>query len=130
MPQGILPSPCVPRTGVLATFMKGDTAMNTLKRSLAVAFYLAVMGLAGCASTPGQNNYFDDAMVTARVKKAIYNEPALKVNDISVKTENAVVSLSGAVKNRNERTKAAEVARHVDGVKLVKNEIKVDAKMQ
>ena len=104
--------------------------MNILKSGLAVAFCAAVLGLAGCASTPGQNNYFDDAMVTARVKKAIYSEPSLKVTDISVKTENAVVSLSGAVKNRNDRTKAAEVARHVEGVKLVKNELKVDPKMQ
>jgi len=104
--------------------------MSILKRSFALVFCAAVVGLAGCASTPGQNNYFDDAMVTARVKKAIYNEPALKVTDISVKTENAVVSLSGAVKNRNDRTKAAEVARHVEGVKLVKNELRVDAKMQ
>lgn len=104
--------------------------MNNLKRGFAVAFCAAVLGLAGCASTPGQNNYFDDAMVTARVKKAIYNEPSLKVTDISVKTENAVVSLSGAVKNRNERTRAAEVARHVEGVKLVKNELKVDPKLQ
>jgi osmotically-inducible protein OsmY len=110
--------------------MKGDNTMNTLKRGFALVFCAAVLGLAGCASTPGQNNYFDDAMVTARVKKAIYNDPALKVNDISVKTENAVVSLSGAVKSRNERTKAAEVARHVDGVKLVKNEIKIDPKVQ
>lgn len=104
--------------------------MNTLKRSFALVFCAAVLGLAGCASTPGQNNYFDDAMVTARVKKAIYNEPVLKVTDISVKTENAVVSLSGAVKSRNDRTKAAEVVRHVEGVKLVKNELKVDPKVQ
>jgi len=104
--------------------------MSTLKRSFAIAFCAAVVGLAGCASTPGHNNYFDDAMVTARVKKAIYNEPALKVNEISVTTENAVVSLSGAVKSRTERTKAAEVARHVEGVKLVKNELKIDTHMQ
>ena len=104
--------------------------MNTLKRSFAFAFCAAVLGLAGCASTPGQNSYFDDSMVTARVKKAIYNEPSLKVSDISVKTENAVVSLSGAVKSRNERTKAADVARHVEGVKLVKNELKIDTHMQ
>jgi osmotically-inducible protein OsmY len=104
--------------------------MSNLKRGLAVVFSAAVLGLAGCASTPGQNNYFDDAMVTARVKKAIYNEPVLKVTDISVKTENAVVSLSGAVKSRNDRTKAAEVARHVEGVKLVKNELKIDSKVQ
>jgi osmotically-inducible protein OsmY len=104
--------------------------MNTPKRSFALVFCAAMLGLAGCASTPGQNNYFDDAMVTARVKKAIYNEPVLKVTDISVKTENAVVSLSGAVKSRNDRTKAAEVVRHVEGVKLVKNELKVDPKVQ
>ena len=104
--------------------------MKTLKCIFTVASCAAVLGLAGCASTPGQNSYFDDSMVTARVKKAIYNEPSLKVTDISVKTENAVVSLSGAVKNRNERTKAAEVARHVEGVKLVKNELKVDSHMQ
>src|SRR5512138_3286663 len=123
MPQGILPSPRPPCTVLLASSVKGANAMNTLKRSFAVAFCAALVGLAGCASTPGQNNYFDDAMVTALVKKAIYNEPALKVTDISVKTENAVVSLSGAVKNRNDRTRAAEVARHVEGVKLVKNEL-------
>jgi osmotically-inducible protein OsmY len=99
--------------------------MKTLKLSFAAVFSAAVLVLAGCASTPGHNNYFDDAMVTARVKKAIYNEPALKVIDISVTTDNAVVSLSGAVKSRSERTKAAEVARHVEGVKLVKNELKV-----
>ena len=104
--------------------------MKTLKLSFAVAFCAAMLGLAGCASTPGQNSYLDDSMVTARVKKAIYNEPTLKVSDISVKTENAVVSLSGAVKTRSERTKAAEVARHVDGVKLVKNELRIDPKMQ
>ena len=104
--------------------------MKTLKLSFAAAFCAAVLGLSGCASTPGQNSYLDDSMVTARVKKAIYNEPSLKVSDISVKTDNAVVSLSGAVKSRSERTKAAEVARHVEGVKLVKNELKVDPKMQ
>src|SRR3954468_21001976 len=118
MPQGILPSRLGPRAAVLAPSVKGGSAMSILKRSFAVAFCAAVVGLAGCASTPGQNNYFDDAMVTARVKKAIYNEPALKVTDISVKTENAVVSLSGAVKNRNDRSKAAEVARHVERGRL------------
>jgi osmotically-inducible protein OsmY len=38
--------------------------------------------------------------------------------------------MSGAVKSRNDRTKAAEVVRHVEGVKLVKNELKVDPKVQ
>ena len=52
---------------------------------------VALIGVAGCATKPG-NNYFDDAMVTSRVKKAIFDEPSLKVTDISVTTENAVMS--------------------------------------
>jgi osmotically-inducible protein OsmY len=99
--------------------------MKKYNRSLAILFSVVAIGLAGCATKPGQNSYFDDAMVTSRVKKAIFDEPALKVTDVSVTTENGVVSLSGGVKTRNERAKAADVARRVEGVKLVKNELKV-----
>jgi len=99
--------------------------MNKLNRSCAALLAAVVLGLAGCASSGGGNSYFDDAMVTARVKKAIYNEPALKVTDISVTTEGNVVSLEGSVKSRAERVKAAEVARKVEGVKRVRNELKV-----
>jgi osmotically-inducible protein OsmY len=98
--------------------------MKKLNRSLAILLSAVVLGLAGCA-TDG-NNFFDDAMVTARVKKAIYNEPSLKVADISVTTEGSVVSLSGSVKSRAERTKATEVARRVEGVKRVRNDLKVE----
>jgi len=99
--------------------------MKNINRTLIILFSAAAVVLAGCASKPGQNNFFDDAMVTTRVKKAIYDEPSLKVADISVTTENAVVSLTGAVKTRGERTKAADVARRVEGVKLVRNELKI-----
>ena len=98
--------------------------MNKLNRKTAVLLLAAVLGLAGCA-TSGGNSYFDEAMVTARVKKAIYNEPSLKVTDISVSTEGSVVALEGSVKSRAERLKAADVARKVEGVKRVKNELKV-----
>ena len=99
--------------------------MKKLNRTVAILLSAAMLGLAGCA-TNGGNNFFDDAMVTARVKKAIYNEPSLKVADISVSTEGSVVALSGSVKSRAERVKATEVARRVEGVKRVKNELKVE----
>lgn len=95
-----------------------------MKRTLAMLTAAALLGLAGCASTGG-SSYWDDTMVTARVKKAIYNEPSLKVSEISVRTEDSVVALSGAVKTRADRTKAEQVARKVEGVKRVKNELKV-----
>lgn len=53
-------------------------------------------------------------------------EPTLKVMDVSVTTENSVVSLSGSVKTPAARIKAAAVARKVEGVKQVKNDLKVE----
>jgi hyperosmotically inducible protein len=46
--------------------------------------------------------------------------------DISVTTEASVVTLSGSVKSRGQRAKAIAVARKVEGVKLVKDELKIE----
>jgi len=98
--------------------------MNKLKRTLVLLCAAASLGLAGCASTGG-NTFFDDAGTTIRVKQAFYGEPSLKVMDISVSTEAGVVSLGGSVKSRGQRAKAVAVARKVEGVKRVKDELKV-----
>ena len=101
--------------------------MTTLKGRFAMLIAAALVGLAGCASTgkEGGNSYLDDAAVTARVKRAIYNEPSLKVMNVGVTTEDGVVELTGNVKSRGERAKAGEVARKAEGVKRVKNELKI-----
>jgi osmotically-inducible protein OsmY len=101
--------------------------MHPFKRisvSLAAGVLLAV---AGCASSPekGGSSYFDDAATTAKVKKAIFSESSLKVTDVSVSTENQVVHLTGSVKSRAEKTKAAQVAGTVDGVKRVRNDLQI-----
>ena len=96
--------------------------MNLFKRTTALLVVTLVLGTAGCAGTGG---YFGDAATTARVKTAIFNEPELKMMDISVSTEENVVHLSGTVKSRAERAKAIAVARKVEGVKAVKTELVV-----
>ena len=99
--------------------------MSKLKQRFALVIAAALLGLAGCAS-PGGTSFFDDAAVTARVKKAIYNEPSLKVMAVGVATEDGVVSLTGTVKSKAERSKATAVASKVEGVKKVKNDLKVE----
>jgi len=99
--------------------------MIKLKQRFALVIAAALLGLAGCAS-PGGTSFFDDAAVTARVKKAIYNEPSLKVMAVGVATEDGVVSLTGTVKSKAERSKATAVASKVEGVKKVKNDLKVE----
>jgi osmotically-inducible protein OsmY len=100
--------------------------MNKLKHRYALVIAAALLGLAGCATSGGGNSFFDDAATTMRVKKAIYDDPSLKVMGVSVATEDGVVSLSGTVKSKAERTKATAVASKVEGVKKVKNDLKVE----
>ena len=78
----------------------------------------------GCATTGG--DVFGDTGITTRVKTAIFNEPELKVMGIHVSTEDRVVTLSGNVKTRAERAKAIQVARNVEGVKSVKNDLTIE----
>lgn len=64
-----------------------------------------------------------DSAITARVKEAIYNEPSLKGEEIGIETCQGTVRLTGAVSSILIMEKAIEVARGVDGVKEVKDEM-------
>jgi osmotically-inducible protein OsmY len=89
---------------------------------------IAVVALAGCASTPskeGTGEYVDDAVVTTKVKSAIFNEPTLKSAEINVETFKGTVQLSGFVHSQSDINRAAEVARGVKGVTSVKNDMLV-----
>jgi osmotically-inducible protein OsmY len=100
--------------------------MNQLKYRFALVIAAALLGLAGCATSPGGTSWFDDAATTAKVKKAIFDEPSLKSMNVSVSTEKGVVDLTGSVKTKAERSKATAVASKVEGVKRVKNDLKVE----
>lgn len=87
-----------------------------------------MVSLFGCASTStqeGTGQFVDDSVITAKVKAAIFNEPALKVAEINVETFKGVVRLSGFVGSRSEINKATVLARSVAGVNAVKNDIRV-----
>ena len=89
---------------------------------------LTLLTAAGCASTPkqeGTGEYVDDSVVTSKVKAAILNEPGLKSAEINVETFKGVVQLSGFVSSRAEINQALAVARGVNGVKSVKNDMRL-----
>jgi len=82
----------------------------------------------GCGSTAtkeGTGEYVDDSVITAKVKTAIFNDAALKVNEINVETFKGVVQLSGFVRSQADIDQAVRVARGVAGVKSVKNDMRV-----
>ncbi|HSI38620.1 MAG TPA: BON domain-containing protein [Methylotenera sp.] len=93
----------------------------------------------GCASTTKKEEtstskkesvgeYFDDTVITTKVKAAILNESTLKSSEINVETYKGVVQLSGFVNSNADIDKAVEVARGVKGVTSVKNDMRLKAK--
>ena len=66
-----------------------------------------------------------DGWVTTRVHSRFVGEPLLKDSDISVDTDNHVVTLKGTVKARAGRTKAGNIAKHTEGVHRVVNRLTI-----
>ena len=102
--------------------------MIMLKRFSAVFIAALMVAALGCATqsepqSPGA--YMGDSWVTTKVKTAILNEPSLKVLQINVETYKGVVQLSGFVDNAASRAKAVEIARSVQGVTDVKNDLRL-----
>jgi len=69
------------------------------------------------------DSYMGDSAVTAKVKSALIDDKAIKSHDISVKTDNGVVTLSGFVGSQAEGEQAVAVATKVEGVKSVSDKL-------
>ncbi len=80
----------------------------------------------GCASTHNRastGEYVDDTVITTKVKAGIFDEPTLKTLQIQVETFKGAVQLSGFVDSAQSVEKAGEIAKSVEGVKEVKNNL-------
>jgi osmotically-inducible protein OsmY len=98
---------------------------NTL---IAAATALALLTAAGCAVTRGQETtgaYIDDSVITTQVKSRMVENKDVDAAAISVETLNGTVMLSGFAKSATEKNTAEAIARKVNGVKSVKNEIAI-----
>ena len=67
----------------------------------------------------------DDTMITTKIKAAHAKDKTVSALNTEVNTVNGVVTLTGSAKSKAEADQAAALARRVQGVKSVKNEIKV-----
>ena len=67
----------------------------------------------------------DDSAITAKVKSALAGDPRTKAHQVNVEVRDGVVQLSGFVDNSEAKSTAEELARSVDNVKSVDNEIDV-----
>jgi osmotically-inducible protein OsmY len=94
--------------------------------TLTAAAMVVALLTAGCAVTRGQETagaYIDDTTITGQVKSRMLDNPNVSGTSISVETLNGTVMLSGFAKNSVEKDTAERIARDVNGVKSVKNQI-------
>jgi len=93
------------------------------KMAVFLGLLAAFQGCSTSQSHESTGQYVDDSVVTSKVKTAIVNDMALKGFQINVKTYQGVVQLSGFVDSAQNANKAAELARGVNGVTDVKNDL-------
>src|ERR1700712_2865472 len=102
--------------------------MKNFKIASTLIAALMLSSVVGCASTAKQEStgqYVDDSAITAGVKAAILNAPTLKVSEINVETFKGTVQLSGFVSSAENISTASSVARSVNGVQSVKNDLRL-----
>ncbi|OJW81145.1 BON domain-containing protein [Thiobacillus sp. 65-1402] len=103
--------------------------MKQLNKILSAAFLaVSLAAVVGCASTAhqqGTGEYIDDAVITTKVKAAIFDDPMTKLLEIKVETFKGEVQLSGFVSSQAAANRAVELARGVKGVTSVKNDMQI-----
>jgi osmotically-inducible protein OsmY len=91
----------------------------------------AIAGLGACASSEDRNSrstgeFTDDAAVTAKVKSAIATDAGARTaSAVNVETYRGVVQLTGFVDSEDQVTRAVSAAKKVQGVRSVKNDIRL-----
>jgi osmotically-inducible protein OsmY len=103
--------------------------MNTKYAScliLAGVLSLPFVIYAADTSKDTAGEYISDATITTKVKADFAGDKWVKGRDISVRTDQGVVDLTGTVNTSNESDRATTVASQVKGVKAVHNNLKVN----
>jgi osmotically-inducible protein OsmY len=103
--------------------------MDLSKRRL-IAALAGVAVLGACASqgegkrTAGE--FTDDAALTAKVKTAIATDAGARTaSAVNVETYRGVVQLTGFVESEDQASRAVTAAKKVQGVRSVKNDIRI-----
>ena len=100
---------------------------NGWVRSAAMA--LAALAFAGCTAMTGQTaeQNIDDAAITAAVKTKLVGDRTASLVDIDVDTVDGTVHLNGSAPNGAAKQRAASLARQVDGVVAVENNLQTQS---
>jgi len=90
---------------------------------------VTLLSAAGCRTTPQGDRtagrVLDDKMVTGKVEQALDSAPVYKFDNVKVSTYQGVVQLSGWVATQDQKAAAERIARDVQGIHRIENNISV-----
>lgn len=102
---------------------------TSIQRISLAATVVSLVLLAGCAASPSHDStgqYIDDTTITARVKTKLLTTSGVSGSEIGVETvRGGEVQLSGFAGSTEEKQRAGEIARSVQGVTQVHNDIRI-----
>jgi hyperosmotically inducible protein len=98
-----------------------DRASTVAREVAGVKSILNHVSLKGLPTTVG--NKVDAGIITTQVKTALLADAKIKSLDIAVVTRKDEVQLSGFVDNQTQIDRAIEIARGVEGVRTVSNQM-------
>ena len=84
--------------------------------------------LAGCTATAQDRRagqVFEDGATTAKVKASIAEDHGVNLRSVNVTTDRGVVLLSGFVESEDAKRRAENAANGVEGVRFVKNDLRI-----
>jgi osmotically-inducible protein OsmY len=101
--------------------------LSTLKPILISTALALLLSITACTSMTGQTagQYVDDSTITSAVKAKLVGDKAANLTRIDVDTTNSVVSLNGIVESSEHKTRAEQLAKQVDGVRRVDNNLQI-----
>jgi osmotically-inducible protein OsmY len=91
----------------------------------AIMMATVVVACAPTSTREGTGEYIDDTIITSKVKAALAADPEVKATEVNVETFKGNVQLSGFVSSEDDVRKAMDLARNVQGVKSVKNDMRI-----
>ncbi len=95
---------------------------------LVAALFLPVASFGADSDRSSATAYVKDSVITSKVKSELAAEKLSSLVNISVETDNkGVVTLAGAANSNSAAEKAVAIAQSVNGVILVRNQIKIVA---
>jgi hyperosmotically inducible protein len=101
---------------------------SVLRMARLPAVLAVAAAISACAVFEGRQDvagYTNDSVITNTIRAKYVEDPVVNFGDVAVTTMNGNVRLSGRVDSGSEAARAGQIARSVDGVRRVDNEIVV-----